>query len=478
MPTYTPLQSIELTAATASVTFSGIPQIYQDLVLVVTAQQSADAPIYLRVNGSSASIYSTTSLRGSGSAATSTRFSASGSGIDGEGMWVQSEAFPESTSYGTITYNLLNYSNTNTFKNALIRFNNASSFVGLNVSLAQTTSAITSLTLRHGGGGANFAIGSTFDLYGISPVAATNAQAAGGTDIFYDSSYVYHVFKGSGTFTPYRNLTCDYLVVAGGGSGGSGGSGATNGGGGGGAGGVRSTVTWTGGRAQGSSLESALSLTANTNYTVTIGAGGAGAASVRTNGSNSVFSTITSTGGGAGGNRAATEFTGNSGGSGGGGGTQTGASANTQSGGTGTTGQGFAGGSGSTNNSNAVAGGGGGGAQAAGSNGSYSASVGTGGAGGSGIWTALTNAVGIGELSSSNYYIAGGGGGMAYAGAGGTATGGAAGLGGGGTGYGNTGANAAPTAGSGTTNTGGGGGSSGAGGGNGGSGIVIVRYAR
>ena len=35
MPTYTPLQSIVLTSSASSVTFSNIPQTYQDLVLVV-----------------------------------------------------------------------------------------------------------------------------------------------------------------------------------------------------------------------------------------------------------------------------------------------------------------------------------------------------------------------------------------------------------------------------------------------------------
>ena len=166
--TYVAIATQTLGSAAATVTFSSIPGTYTDLVLVVNAQQSADAPIYVRVNNSSASIYSTTSLRGDGTSATSTRFSATGSGIDGEGIWVQSEALPESSSFGIITYNFINYANTTTFKTALVRYNNASAFVGTNVSLIQTTSAITSILLRHGGGGANFAIGSTFSLYGIA----------------------------------------------------------------------------------------------------------------------------------------------------------------------------------------------------------------------------------------------------------------------------------------------------------------------
>jgi len=165
--TYEAIAEQTLSSAAATVTFSSIPGTYTDLVLVVNAQQSADAPIYVRVNNSSASIYSTTSLRGDGTSATSVRFSATGSGIDGEGIWVQSEALPQSTSFGIITYNFMNYANTTTFKTALVRYNSAVAIVGTNVSLIQTTSAITSILLRHGGGGANFAIGSTFSLYGI-----------------------------------------------------------------------------------------------------------------------------------------------------------------------------------------------------------------------------------------------------------------------------------------------------------------------
>lgn len=478
MPTYTPLQSIELTATTTSFSFSNIPSTYQDLVLVanfgVTAGGSG-AALSLRFNGDSGTNYSFTTIYGNGFNGVSQRFS------NQTVVNIERSVAPTASAIDSnAIINIQNYSNTSTNKTTISRANSPTgTYPGTeaSVNLWRSTAAIYNITVLYLGG-ESFAAGSTFDLYGISPVAANNAQAFGGTEIYYDSSYVYHVFKGSGTFTPYRNLTADYLVVAGGGSGGSGGTGATNGGGGGGAGGVRSTVTWTGGRAQGSNIESALSLTANTSYTVTIGAGGAGTTSVRTNGSDSVFSSITSTGGGAGGNRAASNFTGSNGGSGGGGGTETGASSNTQSGGTGTTGQGFGGGSGTTNNSNAVAGGGGGGASATGSNASISSNVGTGGNGGAGLWTALSNATSIGQLSGGNYYIAGGGGGLGFAGSGGTATAGSAGLGGGGAGGANISPNAAPIAGNGTTNTGGGGGSSGAGAGSGGSGLVIIRYAR
>jgi hypothetical protein len=91
--------------------------------------------------------------------------------------------------------------------------------------------------------------GSTFYLYGVAKLGtepAISPYATGGDTIMTDGTYWYHTFISSGTFTPQKAISCDYLVVAGGGGGG------TLHGAGGGAGGLRSTVTATGG---GGSLE-------------------------------------------------------------------------------------------------------------------------------------------------------------------------------------------------------------------------------
>jgi hypothetical protein len=256
-----------------------------------------------------------------------------------------------------------------------------------------------------------------------------------------------------GTDALLQVFSADYLVVAGGGGGGGGaftslGSPAGNGGGG--AGGLRCTVTATGG---GGSLESALSLIVNTNYTVTVGAGGAGAldstSTKGSNGSNSVFSTITSTGGGGGGSRTSGFGQGANGGSGGGGAFD---GAN-NTGGTGTANQGYAGGARVTSNTN----GGGGGASAVGGNNTLT----TGGAGGSGVTTSITG--------SSVSYAGGGGGGASPGSSGGT------GSNGGGNGVVGVISSVIQTGGAGTVNTGGGGGGGGNGGA-GGSGIVIIKY--
>ena len=447
MSTNVPISSITLSAATSSITFSGIPQTYTDLVLVINGSMSGSGnTVYMRINNDSSitGFYSATYIGGNGTSAYSGRSSNTSQGI-GLGAF--------QAGYSTGMYNIVaqiqNYSNTTTNKTLLSRWSDASSggatetFVGL----WRNTSAINSLEIRNNGSH-NFNSGSTFNLYGVANASITNvAKATGGDSVYTDGTYWYHIFRSSGTFTPTQALTCDYLVVAGGGGGGS------RIAGGGGAGGLRCTVTATGG---GGSLESALSLTAQA-YTVTVGTGGAGGVSMNsgngqigTQGSNSVFSSITSTGGGGGG--AYNGLNATNGGSGGGNGSPDGGSTR----GLGTANQGYNGGASITNQE----GGGGGGAGAVGGAGSSS----NGGTGGAGVTTSISG-------TSTTY--AGGGGGAA------TGTPGSGGSGGGG-----AGANGTNNATSGTANTGSGGGgarnttdTTNVSGGQGGSGIVIVRYA-
>ena len=446
MATYKPLQSVVLTSATSSVTFSGIDQSYSDLIFVcnVTGNTGSNGDLSITFNGDTSSgLYSRTVLDGNGTTAVSSRSS------NVNFIYLNYNGAINSSNPSNYIVHLNNYSNTTTYKSVLVRSGNPSIAVAATVGLWRNTESITSSTITVS---TSFAAGSTFSLYGISPVNAKITSASGGTDIFYDSTYAYHVFKGSGTFTPNRTLSCDYLVVAGGGSGGN------NIGGGGGAGGFR--------------IATSQSLTA-TSYTVTVGAGGGNSAS----GNTSTFNALATTGGGAGGGA---NVNGSAGGSGGGGG-----GATTGSGGAGNSGsyspvEGYQGGNGNQGAGGGNRSGGGGGAGAVGQNYQTTAS-GAGGVGAGGasytnyaIINAMAAATGTGVLSSSHYYYAGGGGGGNQ----GANINGVGGIGGGGTGGNNTDGI------SGRTNTGGGGGgggndlSNGFSGGNGGSGIVIVRYLK
>ena len=84
--------------------------------------------------------------------------------------------------------------------------------------LTSITAPVTSITLAALAG--NLATYSTATLYGVRNAAKTagNSIKATGGNISFDGTYVYHVFPSTGTFTPTKILTADYLVVAGGGA--------------------------------------------------------------------------------------------------------------------------------------------------------------------------------------------------------------------------------------------------------------------
>ena len=265
--------------------------------------------------------------------------------------------------------------------------------------------------------------------------SGSDVSATGGTKTIINVNginYYLHTFTTTGTSSfvvTGGSLTCDILVVAGGGSGGTGYSGSP--GGGGGAGGL---LTFT-------------AQTVTGTNTVTVGAGapvGGGA-----NGNDSQFGALTLVKGGGAGGGAQGSGGGNGGiGGSGGGGVQGNVGA------AGTFGQGNTGGG-----SIGLYGGGGGGGGAGTVGGT--GGTGNGGNGGNGLPNSITG---------TTVYYAGGGAGQGYSGY----IGGTGGLGGGGSGT----TWGTGTGGSGTPNTGsGGGGGPTSNGGAGGSGIVIVRYA-
>ena len=429
--TYVALATQTLGSPAASVTFSSIPQGYTDLVIVgnFLPSVSTNQP-YIQFNadtGTGTTNYSTTSLRGDGSSAASGRHTNNFGWYPVPGPGIGTNGNPEPW-----LINVMNYSNTTTYKTGLSRFNNSQSIVSANAHLWRSTAAISTVTITMETG--NFNTGSTFTIYGIANAAPLTAKATGGTIYYGADGYVYHKFTASGTFTPTTSLTADMLVVGGGG-------GATQygQGGGGGAGGVLAFTNQ--------------ALTA-TNYTVTVGSGGATGSSTASNGGDSQFGTLTLVkGGGFGGVYipGSTGGTGGTGGSGGGGGAYGGA------GGSATSGQGYAGGNAAPNiGQGDPQGGGGGGAGGAGQNGVGNATGYPQANGGGGIGTSAYSDWGLATSSGQNVsgtvYFAGGGGGH-YGGPGG--------YGGGGNGDAN-----------GTANTGGGAGTNMSGG----SGIVIVRY--
>lgn len=379
---YVLLEKITVGAAgAASVTFSGIPQTgYTDLVVKVsarTSRASVEDGIYMYFNADTTN-YDWRTLVGNGSSASSTNKTSAGFGT----TWIGRIDGNNSTSntFASLDIYIPNYTSANqkSYSVDSVTENNATeAYAHLSAILFSGTAAVSSITL--GGSNAPFVANSTFYLYGVAKLGTTPAiapKATGGDTIMTDGTYWYHAFRSSGTFTPAVNLSCDALVVAGGG----GGSGAGG---------------YSGGGAGGIFYATAQSLTSATAYTATIGAGGASA----TNGTNSTFASLTAAvGGGKGG---ATNAAGSNGGNGGGGGANTGAAGTSTQTSTGGTGYGF---DGSAGTAGFAQGGGGGGAGGAG--GGVTAGLGGVGTTAFSSWGSITN---TGKAVSSTYYFATGG---------------------------------------------------------------------
>jgi len=273
MPTNKPIQSVVVTSAVSSITFSGIDQSYTDLLITANFTLStANASVFMRFNGDTTTAYSDTSISGTGSALWTDRDS------NATQIRVSAQRTAQSaTDRQAFTININDYNNTTNYKTCLSRYGSVG---GVEAFAGQwrNTAAINSITLGFGSS-YTFSPGTIVSLYGIKSGAP---QALGGDVVVTDGNYWYHAFRSSGTFTAQRPMSADVLTIAGGGSG------AENNAGGG-AGGL---------------LYSASQLLSPTNYTVTIGAGAAGRAAASgltgINGSNSVFGTLTAIGGGGG----------------------------------------------------------------------------------------------------------------------------------------------------------------------------------
>jgi hypothetical protein len=162
--TYVALATNTLSSDTATVTFSSISGSYTDLVLVITPASSAQKDVDIRLNGDTGTNYSSTVLGGNGTTVTSAReTTVSTARITYYGA--------TNTTLGNSVFivNLMNYSNTTTYKTILSRTNNASTGVDASVGLWRNTAAITSITLGPNitQGTATWSAGSTFTLYGI-----------------------------------------------------------------------------------------------------------------------------------------------------------------------------------------------------------------------------------------------------------------------------------------------------------------------
>ena len=170
MPTtYTAIAKNVLTSGVVSFSFDSIPQTYTVLLLLVSAQTNAGsmgATIDVRINGTTTS-YSSVRFYSDGSTVTSNL----PSGFQFNTGFIGSTVGTANT-FGSAEMYIPNYTgSTNKLASATaVAENNSTtagaSYITATASLRSNTDAITSLTIR-GGGGWTIQSGSRFDLYGI-----------------------------------------------------------------------------------------------------------------------------------------------------------------------------------------------------------------------------------------------------------------------------------------------------------------------
>ena len=159
----------QILASYNNISFTNIPQTYQDLMLVVSSgtQQSGSSADYARLafNGGAIGM-STTLLTGDGSSVTSTRETTTTSG----GAIGIRPAYAANLQGSFVTH-ILNYANSSTYKTSISRSAsdaNGSGTTQLTVNLWQSTAAINAIIW--GGSGNYPGAGSTATLYGIRTV--------------------------------------------------------------------------------------------------------------------------------------------------------------------------------------------------------------------------------------------------------------------------------------------------------------------
>ena len=157
--TYDSIASTTLGSAVATVEFSGISGSYTDLIAVINSTLvSSSGAVQGIINSDTGSNYSITRIIGNGSTATSDRVANTTSLFLGD----------TGTTPTTIIAQFQNYSNTTTHKTIISRSNDTTSRVVATVNLYRASSigAITTIKFQNNAA-VNFAIGSTFTLYGI-----------------------------------------------------------------------------------------------------------------------------------------------------------------------------------------------------------------------------------------------------------------------------------------------------------------------
>jgi hypothetical protein len=162
--TYESITTRTLSSDVNTVTINNIPSTYTDLIVIIKGRTSTQNLVDCswRVNGDSAGNYS------------HTRWVVDGNGNYSDQAGNQSSANASGIGYGqgVAIWQFLNYSNTTTYKTALMRASFQTNSLGMyminGIGMWRSTSAINELTLFiPAGQSGTFVTGMTISLYGI-----------------------------------------------------------------------------------------------------------------------------------------------------------------------------------------------------------------------------------------------------------------------------------------------------------------------
>ena len=154
--------------------FSGIPQTYKDLMLVVTSRSTIAAAVgspYLRLNDDGSSLYQSIFFETPNSSLTTALASRDTANSTLGRIGRHPGGGSTSNTWGTQIVHINNYSSTSHFKTLLTEYSSSigasgTGAVGYATTIYKSTNAISSIRYSDEQGG-NIASGATFRLYGI-----------------------------------------------------------------------------------------------------------------------------------------------------------------------------------------------------------------------------------------------------------------------------------------------------------------------
>ena len=176
---YESIQTVTVSTATPSITFSSIPGTYKHLQIRFIAQSDYIYPVddaYIRFNSDTGSNYASHSLQGNGSAASAGSATSTTSEQIAYGTVGTTSGNQTTESWGAFVVDILDYSNTSKYKTTrTISGNDCNGTgnaglggrVGLTSGLWQSTAAVTDIEIICALGARDFQQYSHFALYGI-----------------------------------------------------------------------------------------------------------------------------------------------------------------------------------------------------------------------------------------------------------------------------------------------------------------------